>query len=86
MRRLGLVTVLPSSRVLSSAEARADGPWCARYGTGLEGINCGFYSFEQCQAAILRQRWALLAKLVVRHRQGTTQAPATTLGRLHQAS
>ena len=52
MRRLGLVTVLPSSRVLSSAEARADGPWCARYGTGLEGSNCGFYSFEQCQAAI----------------------------------
>ena len=52
MRRLGLVTVLPSSRVLSSAEARADGPWCAHYGTGLEGSNCGFYSFEQCQAAI----------------------------------
>ena len=52
MRRLGLVTVLPSSIVLSSAEARADGPWCARYGTGLEGSNCGFYSFEQCQAAI----------------------------------
>ena len=52
MRRLGLVTVLLSSRVLSSAEARADGPWCARYGTGLEGSNCGFYSFEQCQAAI----------------------------------
>jgi Protein of unknown function (DUF3551) len=52
MRRLGLVTVLLSSIVLSSAEARADGPWCARYGTGLEGSNCGFYSFEQCQAAI----------------------------------
>ena len=49
MRRLGLVTVLLSSIVLSSAE---DGPWCARYGTCLEGSNCGFYSFEQCQAAI----------------------------------
>ena len=52
MRPLALIAVFISNIVLSSAQARADGPWCARYGTGLEGSNCGFYSFEQCQAAI----------------------------------
>ena len=30
--------------------ARADGSWCAMYGTG--GTNCGLYSFEQCQATV----------------------------------
>jgi hypothetical protein len=30
--------------------ARADGSWCAMYGTG--GTNCGLYSFEQCQASV----------------------------------
>jgi len=86
MRRLGLVTVLPSSRVLSSAEARADGPWCARYGTGLEGSNCGFYSFEQCQAADLRQRWALLAKLVVRPPTGRHAGASNDTRPVHQAA
>jgi Protein of unknown function (DUF3551) len=52
MRILALIAASLGSVVLSSAHARADGPWCARYGTGLEGSNCGFYSFEQCQAAI----------------------------------
>jgi Protein of unknown function (DUF3551) len=32
--------------------ARADGSWCAYYGSGSGGTNCGFYSWEQCQAAI----------------------------------
>jgi hypothetical protein len=31
--------------------ARADGTWCAQYGGSNGGTNCGFYSFEQCQAA-----------------------------------
>jgi hypothetical protein len=27
-------------------------PWCAIYGTGFEGKNCGFVSFEQCLATV----------------------------------
>jgi Protein of unknown function (DUF3551) len=23
-------------------------PWCAHYGTGFEGMNCGFTTFQQC--------------------------------------
>jgi hypothetical protein len=52
MRLLVLAAVLLAGLSLPSGPARADGPWCARYGTGLEGSNCGFYSFEQCQAAL----------------------------------
>jgi hypothetical protein len=52
MRPLVLTAVLLAGLALPSGPVRADGPWCARYGTGLEGSNCGFYSFEQCQAAI----------------------------------
>jgi len=36
---------------LSTIGAHADGTWCANYGTG-PGMNCGFYSFQQCQATI----------------------------------
>jgi hypothetical protein len=35
----------------SAITAHADGQWCANYGTG-PGMNCGFHSFQQCQAAI----------------------------------
>jgi len=35
-----------------SPQARADGPWCAHYGGGNGGNNCGFYSFNQCMAAL----------------------------------
>jgi len=31
--------------------AHADGTWCAQYGSP-GATNCGFYSFEQCQAAL----------------------------------
>jgi hypothetical protein len=52
MRLLAVSLALLGGIILSSGAARAEGTWCARYGTGLEGSNCGFYSFEQCQAAI----------------------------------
>jgi hypothetical protein len=52
MRPLVLAAMLVATTSLLSGAARAEGPWCARYGTGLEGSNCGFYSFEQCQAAL----------------------------------
>ena len=38
---------------LSTIGAHADGTWCAHYGAKGGGTNCGFYSFEQCEAA----RW-----------------------------
>jgi hypothetical protein len=36
----------------STARARADGTWCANYSSPGGGSNCGFYSFEQCQATV----------------------------------
>ena len=35
----------------SAITAHAEGQWCANYGSG-PGMNCGFHSFQQCQAAI----------------------------------
>jgi len=53
MRMLKLVSIAVAVIWLSAIPARAEGaPWCVRYGTGLEGANCGFYSFEQCMAAL----------------------------------
>jgi len=53
MRTLKLASIVMAVVWLSAMHARAEGaPWCVRYGTGLEGANCGFYSFEQCMAAL----------------------------------
>ena len=27
-------------------------PWCAHYGTGFGGINCGFTTFQQCMDTV----------------------------------
>jgi hypothetical protein len=35
-----------SALSVSTTGVRADGTWCAHYGTGLEGRNCGFYSLS----------------------------------------
>jgi hypothetical protein len=37
--------------VQRSAEAQ-NYPWCAQYGTGFEGMNCGFTTFQQCQDTV----------------------------------
>jgi len=37
---------------LSTSAVRADGTWCAQYSMQGGGTNCGFYSFEQCQATV----------------------------------
>ena len=37
---------------LSSIGAHADGTWCSYYSMPGGGSNCGFYSFEQCQANV----------------------------------
>jgi hypothetical protein len=50
MRRISLTTMILAVLALCSVEAHA-ATWCATYG-GQGGRNCGFHSFEQCQAAI----------------------------------
>jgi Protein of unknown function (DUF3551) len=32
---------------INDAEAQ-NYPWCLHYGTGFEGMNCGFVTFQQC--------------------------------------
>jgi hypothetical protein len=44
------IVLIVAALALSSANARADGPWCSYYVQG--GTNCGFHSFEQCRANI----------------------------------
>ena len=51
MRAIPLVAITSSALFLSTIGAHADGTWCANYKNGL--TNCGFYSFQQCEAA----RW-----------------------------
>ena len=35
----------------SSAQAQ-NYPWCAHYGTGFDGVNCGFTTFQQCMDTV----------------------------------
>ena len=51
MRTLALVSITLAMLSISTIGALADGTWCANYGTG-PGMNCGFYSFEQCRATV----------------------------------
>jgi Protein of unknown function (DUF3551) len=51
MRSIRLVTFTFAALSLSTFAAHADGTWCARYVDQGGGTNCGFYSFEQCEAA-----------------------------------
>ena len=37
--------------IVTTPSALAEGSWCATYG-GNGGTNCGFYSFQQCMAAV----------------------------------
>jgi hypothetical protein len=47
MRTIAVAAILFAALSLSSG-ARADGTWCAHY---VLHTNCGFYSYEQCEAA-----------------------------------
>jgi hypothetical protein len=49
MRIIRLAAMTFTVLFLSIVGAHADGTWCANYKNG--GTNCGFYSFEQCEAA-----------------------------------
>ena len=37
--------------IVTTPSAQSEGSWCATYG-GNGGTNCGFYSFQQCMAAV----------------------------------
>jgi len=50
MRTIFLAALAAAALPLTGTDARA-APWCAHYGTG-SGTNCGFYSIEQCRAAL----------------------------------
>jgi hypothetical protein len=50
MRAISLLAITFAALSLSTIGARADGTWCAHY--GVPHTNCGFYSFQQCMAAI----------------------------------
>jgi hypothetical protein len=51
MRTIALVSITLATLSTSTIGARAEGSWCANYG-GTGGTNCGFYSYQQCLAAI----------------------------------
>jgi hypothetical protein len=38
--------------IVPSAQAQSNYPWCARYGNGFSGTNCGFTTFEQCMETV----------------------------------
>jgi hypothetical protein len=52
MRTVAIVVITFAPMSLSTVGAHADGTWCAHYGSPGGGTNCGFYSFEQCQATV----------------------------------
>jgi Protein of unknown function (DUF3551) len=49
MRTMSLIAITFAALFLSTIGARADGTWCAYY---VLHTNCGFYSFQQCTAAL----------------------------------
>jgi hypothetical protein len=52
MRTIAVISIMFASLSLCTNEAQA-APWCANYGgRGGGGTNCGFYSFQQCMAAV----------------------------------
>lgn len=52
MRILMVAAVLLLVGSASDRAAAVEYPWCAIYGDGNGGINCGFTSLAQCRAAL----------------------------------
>jgi uncharacterized protein DUF3551 len=57
MRAIVSVFVLALTAMLAGAgqgHAEISYPWCAQYGGGMEsgGRNCGFWTYDQCKAAV----------------------------------
>ena len=51
MRAIPIAAITFAGLLLSCVGAHADGTWCARVGDMGGALNCGFSSFEQCEAA-----------------------------------
>jgi hypothetical protein len=51
MRTLTILALFSLSLLYAGSTRAEAGAWCARYEDG-EGTNCGFASFEQCEADI----------------------------------
>ena len=49
---LAVVAVVAVSAFKAPAQAGSNGRWCAEYGNGHGGVNCGFSTYAQCRAAI----------------------------------
>jgi len=47
-----LGTVVTLSTLGLASPANAQGAWCAQYGGPAGGTNCGFYTYQQCRAAV----------------------------------
>ncbi len=53
MTRLPLLFALVAVATALGTRAQAQNyPWCATYGAGFEGTNCGFSTFAQCMADV----------------------------------
>jgi hypothetical protein len=52
MRTIAIASLMFATLSILPDGAQA-APWCAQYGGRNGGTNCGFYSFQQCEAA----RW-----------------------------
>jgi hypothetical protein len=52
MRMIAIAAAVLATVAFCTSVADA-APWCAQYGgRGNGGTNCGFYSFQQCMAAV----------------------------------
>ncbi len=47
-----LVGLLLATTAIGASAQAQNYPWCAYYGNGNEGTNCGFVSFAQCMADV----------------------------------
>ena len=51
MRAASVVWIIFALLSVSATQAKAE-TWCANYGDANGGRNCGFHSYQQCQAAV----------------------------------
>ena len=86
MRTVAVGSILLVSLLLSASGARA-APWCASYGGGGNGggggSNCGFYSFDQCMAALWGNGGFCAANPFESSYSGTRESPRRHYRRDH---
>src|SRR5262249_61878157 len=52
MRTTPFVLITFAALSFTVVDARADGSWCANFGTGHSGDNCSFKSMQECLATL----------------------------------